>query len=95
MFRSFYLRLLLALAFVLGQSFALAHATQHELDSAGKTLSCEICAVAHAGGGLPGSAPLLPTLVPCSPAPDTRLPAAPSGCYVIRPLSRGPPSDLS
>ncbi len=95
MFRLFHLRLLLALAFVLGQSLALAHATQHELDTAGKTLSCEICAVAHAGGGLPGSAPSLPPLAGAAPAPLTRLPAAPAGCFVIRPLSRGPPSILN
>lgn len=95
MFRLFYLRLLLALAFVLGQSFALAHATQHELDTAGKVLSCEICAVAHSGGGLPASAPVpLPVVLPF-PAPDSRRPAEPANRYVFRPLSRGPPSDLS
>ncbi len=95
MFRLFYLRLLLALGFVLGQSFALVHATQHELDSAGKTLSCEICAVAHAGGGLPGSAPPLPAIVGAFPAPDVRLPAAPAERSFYRPLSRGPPSNLN
>ncbi len=95
MFRSFSLRLLLALAFVVGQGFALVHATQHELDSAGKILTCEICAVAHAGGGLTVSAPVLPPLDVTFPAPHTRLPAQPTNRFVFRPLSRGPPSNLN
>lgn len=89
----FYLRLLLALAFALGQSFALAHATLHELDTAGKAFSCEICAVAHSGGGLPGSAPTPPALSPVFPAPEARQPAAPAERFLYRPPSRGPPSN--
>ena len=95
MFRTFYLRLLLALAFVLGQACALAHATQHELDSAGKTLSCEICAVAHSGGGVPASAPSLPLeQVPDLPVSLGSVAASVDGHYP-RPPSRGPPLSLS
>jgi hypothetical protein len=95
MFRLLHLRLLLAFVFVLGQSFALAHATQHEFDSAGKTLSCEICAVAHSGGGLPSSAPLLPALQAAYLPPVSPRPAVPTDLDRPRPQSRGPPSRMS
>jgi hypothetical protein len=95
MFRLLHLRLLLAFVFAVGQSFALAHATQHEFDSAGKTLSCEICAVAHSGGGLPSSAPVLPALQTAALPPATPRPASPTDLHRPRPQSRGPPSRLS
>jgi hypothetical protein len=92
MSRLFRLRLLLALVFVLAQSFALAHATRHELAQPGKTLGCEVCAVAHASGGLPGSAPHVPLLQPAPLAPNVRPPAAPADLQRPAPRSRAPPA---
>jgi hypothetical protein len=44
---------LLILAIVVGQWLAVVHATQHELSAPDESISCDICAVAHSGGGLP------------------------------------------
>jgi hypothetical protein len=95
MIRLVYLRLLLALAFVLGQSFALAHATQHELDGHAKTAVCETCAVSHSGSGPHSAVPKLPPQ-PSVMAPRPALPERPA----IRTLRvgwvcRGPPRLMS
>jgi len=50
---------LLILAFVVGQWFAVVHATKHELTSEKESATCEVCAVAHGGGGLTTVAALL------------------------------------
>ncbi len=86
-------RILLVLAFLMGQMFALSHSIHHELLAHGKT-PCEICAVAHASAVPP--APLLPVaqviphgMVEAMPAlaPSDRRPFA-------RPNTRGPPAIL-
>jgi hypothetical protein len=81
---------LAALLFV-GQVLAVAHATQHELAAQGDQVSCEICIVAHAGGGTPApvQAPELPRvesqpLIAYRPAPLARR-------AIERPRSRAPP----
>jgi hypothetical protein len=81
---------LAALLFV-GQVLAVAHATQHEIAAQGDQISCEICIVAHGGGGAPATvqAPELPRvesqpLIAYLPAPLARR-------AIDRPRSRAPP----
>lgn len=44
---------LLILAILVGQWLTVVHATQHELSAPDESISCDICAVAHSGGGIP------------------------------------------
>ncbi len=83
-------RFLVALGFLVIQTAAVVHATSHELKPE-TNASCEVCALAHAGGGAPpvvdasgifvprGIEPVLPVVT-----------AAPARPYA-RPNSRGPP----
>jgi hypothetical protein len=93
MIRLLCLRLLLALGFVLGQSFALAHATQHELAPDDHSY-CQTCAVAHAAGGIPAAAPVAVFFTPRAEEPAAPKPRAVISRPVSRPNSRGPPAFL-
>jgi hypothetical protein len=83
-------RLLLILGFVIAQSLALVHATQHEL-AGGDSPLCETCAIAHAGGGLPSVAPAAPVLVFFDEAPAAARIVAVIPRLVHRANSRAPP----
>ena len=50
-----FVHLALILAFMVGQWMAVVHATKHELVADGDSATCEVCAVAHSGGGLPAA----------------------------------------
>jgi len=84
-------RLILALAFVVGQWFAVVHSTHHELNAADKLVACEVCAIGHAAAPAPvspGAALVLPH--------GADSPAAAQGPFAVsvrrvRPPSRAPP----
>jgi hypothetical protein len=84
-------RFLLILAFVVGQWFAVVHATQHELSSPQEAATCSICAVAHSGGGVPTFVALLIAFTYAALVSDAR----PAGIVVRRafllPQGRAPP----
>lgn len=81
--RRYALLLIALLGFVIGQWFAVIHATQHEL-SAGHTDSCQICAVAHAAGGTPAV-----SLVPAATARHSKeLPAPVIERAALQPIAR-------
>lgn len=87
--------LLLALAFAVGQWFAVAHATQHELNGSDKLVACEICAVGHAAAP-PPTATTVAVAFFRSVEPATAQPAAaPQRRTLYRPPTRGPPSLLA
>jgi rubredoxin len=93
MTRRFYLHLLCALTIFAVQSFAVVHATRHEL-SADSTAHCDLCAVAHA-------APMPPS--PLAIPPHTRFDSIPVELIApgttdrrpfARPNTRAPPHPL-
>jgi hypothetical protein len=87
-------RLLLVLGFVAAQTVALAHATSHELKPE-TSASCEVCALAHAGGGTPAvldtAAIEVPRCTLYAAPPFAAAPLRPTA----RPNSRGPPAILA
>ena len=89
------LHVLLVLGFVLAQSFAVVHATRHELAATGDRTPCETCAIAHAAGGLPFAVPSAPAFLIADEAPR----AAAIEAVVLRsrerPRSRAPPVSLA
>lgn len=85
---------LLALAFALGQWFAVVHATQHELSSADRLVACEVCAVGHAAATPPPAAAAGLVFAPGIETPLARPTAAPRRNTALRPPTRGPPSIL-
>jgi hypothetical protein len=95
MTRVVYIRLLLLLGFVLGQSFALVHATQHELDGHAKLAVCAICTVSHSGSGPLSAAARLPPppLRAVAPQAGSEQPACDSLCAGW--VCRGPPRLMS
>jgi hypothetical protein len=90
----FFSRLLLVLGFVAAQTVALAHATGHELKPETST-SCEVCALAHAGGGTPAKLDMAVIDVPRCTLYATPLLAAAPLRITARPNSRGPPTILA
>ncbi|GAC1629696.1 MAG: hypothetical protein NVS9B10_21230 [Nevskia sp.] len=86
---------LLALAFVLGQWFAVVHATQHELNAADRLVACEVCAVGHASGAAPLAAAPALALLPSIEAPQGQRAPAVSRKPIRRPPTRGPPALLA
>jgi hypothetical protein len=87
------LKLAALLGFVLGQWFAVVHATRHEL-SANDSPVCQVCAIAHAAGGVPAVAVLPLKLVPqCAPPAAPRI-SVPCLRPHRRPPSRAPPQFL-
>ena len=88
-------RILLALAFVLGQWFAVVHATQHELNSADRLVACEVCAAGHASGTLPIAAVPALALLPAIEPPARLAIAAAFASPIHRPPTRGPPSSIA
>lgn len=94
MSRLFFIRLLVALAFFVGQTLAVAHATQHELSLDGKPTACEVCVLGHGHGAL--QAPMLASLAVLPPdhLPVARPVPAASAASSMRPPGRGPPSFL-
>lgn len=86
-------RCLLTLALfglLVGQWFAVVHATQHELSN-DDTRYCQTCAIAHASGGVP-AAPQTPLLAVLHdlPPPARPRPLLATRAYT-RPPSRAPP----
>jgi len=81
---------LAALLFV-GQIFAVAHATQHELAAQGSQPACEICVVANGAGALP----IAPQSLDLPQGHDQLLvvarPVRVARLAVERPRSRAPP----
>jgi len=92
--RSWRAHLLFALVFLAGQSFAVAHATQHEL-SPGHQDNCQTCAVAHAGAGTPAAVHFVVAVAPRTEALTLGTAGQLSGCPLSRPRSRAPPSILA
>ncbi len=85
------LHLLLALAFALGQWFAVVHTTQHELNGADKLVACEICAVGHAAAAPPSAVALTVAFFRSTEAPVALPAAVPQRKSLYRPPTRGPP----
>jgi len=81
------------LGFVVGQWFAVVHATQHELSS-NEHSYCQTCAIAHAAGGTPAAVPPSAVFIPRGEEPPA--PYVPEIVIrpVLRPHSRGPPTFL-
>lgn len=93
--RRFPPQLLLVLAFVLGQWFAVVHSTQHELASVDKLVACEVCAAGHSAA-LPPPAPLAALdRLPAIEVPLAAPVSAPRRSLWLRTLPRGPPSNLA
>ncbi len=82
---------LLALAFAVGQWFAVVHGTNHELSDGDKLVACEVCAVGHAAAPGPAPAGTLLAALPQIEAPLGQPDAAPAGKPLYRPPTRGPP----
>lgn len=92
--RRYSLHLLCALAIFAVQSFALVHATQHEL-SAESTAHCDTCAVAHAAS-LPPTTLLVPPQVRFDSIPVVWAPIDLTDRRPFaRPNSRAPPHFLA
>lgn len=87
-------QLILALAFVLGQWFAVVHATQHELSAADRLVACEVCAVGHAAAPPPAAAAPLLRIVVAIESPVRAPVDTPRVHSLLRPPTRGPPSPL-
>lgn len=87
--------LLLALAFVLGQWFAVVHSTQHELASADKLVACEVCAAGHSAALPPPALAAALDRLPAIEAPVVTPDSAPRRSLWLRTLPRGPPSNLA
>ncbi len=87
-------RLLLVLGFVVAQTAALAHATGHELKPE-TSASCEVCALAHAGGGTPAVLDTVIIVAPRCALYATPLLAAAALRPTARANSRGPPVILA
>jgi len=83
-------RFLLAFGFLVIQTAAVVHATGHELKPE-KNASCEVCALAHAGGGTPLVVDASSIVVPRGIEPALPVVAAAPTRTVARPNSRGPP----
>ena len=88
-FRSLY-RFLVALGFLAVQTAAVVHATGHELKPEANA-SCEVCALAHAGGGTPLALDASSIVVPRGIEPPLPIVAAVQLRPLARPHSRGPP----
>ena len=90
---AFLSRLLMVLGFVAAQTMALAHATGHELKP-DSSPSCEVCALAHAGGGAPAVLDTTVFSVPRCTLNATPLLADATLRPTARPNSRAPPAVL-
>ena len=87
-------RFLFALGLLTVQTFALVHATGHELKAEGNA-TCEVCDLAHLAGGTPAVLD-----VSKNPLPRSEEPAPPAVAAVVvrsiaRPRSRAPPFTLA
>jgi len=86
--------LLCALALLIAQSFAVLHATQHELTGGGSEIGCDACALAHASAP-PATAAMLPATVYLRVAEAALSPTrSPVLRPTARPRSRAPPAFL-
>jgi len=83
-------RFFIALGFLVIQTAAVVHATSHELKPE-TNASCEVCALAHAGGGTPLMVDASSIVVPRGIEPTLPLVAAVPLRIIARPNSRGPP----
>lgn len=86
-------RFLIALGFLVVQTAAVVHATDHELKPE-TSASCEVCNLAHAAGGTPLLVDASSLMIPRGIGPA--LPAA-SAILLLQttpPNSRGPPVNL-
>lgn len=83
-------RFLIALGFLAVQTAAVVHATGHELKPEANA-SCEVCALAHVGGGTPLAVDASSIVVPRGIEPSLPIVAAVQLRPVARPNSRGPP----
>ena len=84
---------LLALGLLLAQTFAIVHATEHELKPDNAS-ACEICAYAHAGGMAAATA-TVPQLHLPDPTPVAALVEQKRRGAVVQPKNRGPPALLA
>jgi hypothetical protein len=84
-------RLALWLAFFVGQTFAIVHATQHELSDDIGAVSCDICAVASSGGPAPATISGFVATAPPVDAPSFVEVQAKVVRPVFLPPSRAPP----
>jgi hypothetical protein len=87
-------RFLIALGFLVIQTAAVVHATSHELKSETNS-NCEVCSLAHAGGGPPPVVDLSGIVVPRGIEPALPAPTAAPLRIIARPNSRGPPVILA
>ncbi|MDR3418782.1 MAG: hypothetical protein P4L83_21620 [Nevskia sp.] len=87
-------RLLLALGFFAAQLVAVVHATGHELKPE-RSATCEICALAHAGGGPLAAVDASRIVIPRCEAPAAPVVVAVTVRSIARPNSRGPPLFLA
>ena len=78
------------LGFVVGQWFAIIHATQHELSDS-DTDGCQVCSLAHATGGAPAALSLPVDTAPLSEPPPEPAIETVALRPIARPRSRGPP----
>jgi hypothetical protein len=86
-------RFLIALGFLVIQTAAVVHATSHELKPE-TNARCEVCALAHAGGGAPPVLDASSIVVPRGIEPALPVVVAAPLRTVTRPHSRGPPVTL-
>jgi hypothetical protein len=89
--RGYTAHFLLALAFAIGQWFAVVHGTQHELGAGDKAAACEICALGHASAAPPKHVAPSAVFIAGAECPAPSIPVAPRPCLLQLPPARGPP----
>ncbi len=94
MLRRAWIHACFALAFLAGQSYAFAHAIQHELNPDAKPAACAICVIGHGAAPLPHIALPRPEIEPAA-SPTVALPETVAVTPIgLPPPSTGPPSIL-